>query len=69
MADDADAFAAKAAEAADDCSVVAEFAVTGEWDEIADQPCDIVEAMRPLRMPGDLSLLPGRELGVELLQR
>src|SRR5438552_681297 len=53
MPDDADAFAAKAAEAADDCGVVAEFAVAGEGDEVAHQSCDVVKAMRPLRMPGD----------------
>ena len=69
MADDADALAAEAAEAADDGLVVAELAVAGERHELGDQPGDVVEAMRPLRMAGDLRLLPGRQLGVELLQR
>ena len=30
---------------------------------------DIVEAMGPFGMAGDLRLLPGRELGVEILER
>src|SRR4029077_17222657 len=68
MADDADALAAEAAEAADDGRIVAELPVTGESDEIADQPGDVVETVWPLRMPGNLSLLPGCELRVELLQ-
>ena len=69
MADDADALAAEAAEAADDGRIVAEFAVAGERDEIADQAGDIVEAMRPLRMARHLRLLPGRQVGIELLER
>ena len=69
MADDADALAAEAAEAADDGLVVAEFAVAGERNEIGDQAGDIVEAMRPLRMARHLRLLPGRQVGIELLER
>src|ERR1700741_4421105 len=68
VADDTDAFAAEAAEAADDCSVVAELPVTGERQEIGGQAGDVVEAVRALRMSGNLSFLPGREFGVELLQ-
>ena len=69
MADHADALAAEAAEAADDRVVLAELAVAGEGDEIGDQGCDVVEAMRPLRMARDLRLLPRRQLGVEVAQR
>ena len=69
VADDADALAAEAAEAADDRRVLAEFAIAGERDEIGDEPGDVVEAMRPLRMAGDLGLLPGCQLGVEFLER
>ena len=65
----ADALAAEAAEAADHRLVVAEFAVAGERDEILDQRGDIVDAVRPLRMARDLGLLPGRQVGVELVER
>src|SRR5262249_10884620 len=67
--DDADALAAEAAEAADDRAVVTVLAVAGERDEIGDQSRDIVEAVRSLGMAGDLGLLPGRELGIEILER
>ena len=40
-----------------------------ERNEIGDQRAHIVEAMGPLGMAGDLRLLPGRELGVEVLER
>ncbi len=30
---------------------------------------DIIEAMRPIGMAGDLRLLPRRELGIEFLER
>ena len=69
MADDADALAAEAAEAADDRVVVAELAVAGQGHEVGDQGADIVEAMGPLGMAGDLRLLPRRELGIEVLER
>ena len=63
------ALAAEAAEAADDGFVFAEFAVTGERDEFGDQAGDDVETMRALRVARHLRLLPGRELGIELLER
>src|SRR5262249_28750253 len=66
--DDADALAAEAAEAADDRLVVAELAVAGERDEIGDQGRHVVEAMRPLGMAGNLSLLPRREFGIDVLE-
>ncbi len=69
VADDAHALAAEPAEAADDGCVFAELAVAGERHEILDQLGDIIDAMRPLRMPRHLRLLPGRQLGIEGLER
>ena len=69
MADDTDAVAAEAAEPSDDRGVLAVLAIAGEGDEIGDQRCDVIEAMRPLRMPRDLRLLPGRQSAVEFLER
>src|SRR5579859_6950731 len=69
LADDADALAAEAAEAADNSGVVAEAAVAGERHEIADELADIIDAMRSLRMPRHLRLLPRRQARVELLER
>jgi hypothetical protein len=37
--------------------------------KFSDQPGDIVKTMRSLRMPGDLGLLPGREVGVSSSRR
>ena len=68
MADDADALAAETAETADDRGVIAELAVSGQRYEVGDQRADIVEAMGTLGVAGDLRLLPGRELRVEILE-
>ena len=69
MTDEANGLAAEPAEAADDCRVLAVLAVAGERHEIGNQRRDIVEAMRPLRMPRDLRLLPRRQSGIEFLER
>ncbi len=69
VTDDADAFAAEAAETADDRIVVAELAVAGERHEIGDQGVDEFETMRALRMARDLGFLPGRQFFVEFPQR
>ena len=37
--------------------------------KLTDQARDGVQAMRPLRMARDLRLLPGREIGIEFLER
>ena len=37
--------------------------------KLLDQAGDGIQAMRPLRMARDLRLLPGREIGIELLER
>ena len=69
MADEADGFAAEAAEAADDGGVFAVLAVAGQRHEIGNQRRDVVEAMRPLRMPRHLRFLPRRQPGIEFLER
>src|SRR5262249_56988437 len=68
MPDDANAFAAKAAEATDDRDVVAEFAVAGQRNEIGDEGADVIEAMGALRMASDLGFLPRREFRVEVFE-
>ena len=37
--------------------------------KLLDQAGDVVEAMRPLRMARHLRLLPGRQVGIEFLER
>ena len=69
VADDHDPAPAEPAEAADDRAVVGEIAVAGERHEILDQARDIILEMRPLRMAGDLRLLPGRKLGIGVAQQ
>ena len=61
-----DAVPAKPANSADHGRVLGEGAVAGERHELVDQPGNVVEAMRPLGMPRDLHLLPGRQLRVAL---
>src|SRR5579872_463226 len=68
MTDDADAFAAKAPEAADNGGILAMLAIAGEWYKIGDQGGDVIQTMRPLRMPCDLRLLPGGEPAIEFLE-
>src|SRR5262249_43935413 len=68
MPDDADALAAKAAEAAHDCDVVAELAIAGARNEIGVEGANTVKAMGTLRMASDLGLLPRREFGVEIFE-
>src|SRR5215469_18441346 len=65
MADHANALAAKTAEAADNGGILAVLAVAGERHEIGNQARDVIEAMRPLRVPRDLSLLPRRQAAIE----
>ena len=61
--------AAEAADAGDDRRVLGEFPVAGERGEILDQPLGVVDEMRPVRVAGDLRLLPGREPGVDVGKR
>jgi hypothetical protein len=60
--------AAKAREAALDRPVVAERAIARERRVVGEQRFDVVAEVRPLGMPRDLRLLPGREFGVGLTQ-
>src|SRR6266446_5330650 len=69
LADLADALTAEAAEAAQQRFVLAEFAVSRQRREFADQRVDEIGEMGPLRMARDQRLLPRREVGVELAQR
>ena len=69
LADHADAFAAEASEAADQCFVVAELAVARERRELGDERLDVIHAMRPQVMTRDLGFLPGREIGIKLDER
>ena len=58
----------KRPQATQDRLVLAEFAVAGQGREVLDQPANVIDAMRPLRMARDLGLLPGREARVEVGQ-
>src|SRR5207253_3756137 len=64
--DDDDGAAVQAGEPRHDGLVVAVQTVTVEFQEAVADPTDVVERGRPLRMPGDLSALPGSEAGVDL---
>ena len=44
-------------------------AVAGERHEVLDQRRHVIKAMRPLRMPRHLRLLPRGEPGIDLLER
>ncbi len=66
LADDEDGSPAETAEPAHDGFVLGEIAVTRERREILNEGRHIIEAMRPLRMAGDLRLLPGRQLAVRV---
>ena len=65
----ADRTAAKPAETADDRGVLAKLPVARQGREIAHESLDIIAKMRPLRMPRDLRLLPGRQIGIKIGKR
>src|SRR5580704_15402842 len=69
LAQDADRTAAKPAETADDRGVLAELPVARQGREIAHEGLDIIAKMRPLWMPRDLRLLPGRQIGIKIGER
>src|SRR5579884_3277532 len=69
MADDADTFAAKAAEPTHNGRVLSEFSVTRQRNEVGNQTSNVFEAMRPLRMTRNLGFLPRREVRIELFKR
>src|SRR3546814_239549 len=64
MANHHDAALTQPSEAAEDCLIVAESAITRERDEFVENTSDIMFEVRPLGMAGDLRLLPGRKLGI-----
>ena len=61
--------AAKPADPGNQRVVFGELAVAGQRREILDQTGDIRDRVRPVRVPGHQRLLPGCQLGVEVLQR
>ncbi len=69
VTDDAHAVAAEAAEPADNGGVLTKAAIARERGEVGDELSDVIEGMGPLRMPGNLRLLPGGQFGIELLER
>jgi hypothetical protein len=69
LPDDADAFATEPAKAADDGLIFAVLAIASERHKVGDQPADVVNVMRALRMPRDLSLLPRSQFAIEFLER
>ena len=62
-------FALEPAEAADDRLVLAVIAVARERRELGDEPVDVIGEARSALHAGDLGLLPGRQIGVEIRQR
>ena len=69
LAKDANGTAAKPAETADDRGVLAKLPIARQGREIVHEGLDIIAKMRPLRMPGDLRLLPGRQIGIKIGKR
>ena len=66
LADHHDGVAAEAPEPADDGTVLTEGAVPRERQEVGDEARNVVGAMGPKLMAGDLRLLPGGEAAVGL---
>ncbi len=69
LAEDRDRTTAEAAETREHGGVLAEGAVAGERGPFLDEGADVVDRVGTVRMAGDLRLLPGRQLGVEIHQR
>jgi hypothetical protein len=69
LPDDRDRRAAEAGETGNERLVLAERTVARERREVGEERADIVEAMRPVRMPGDQRLLPRRELALDVALR
>ena len=59
VADDQNFVAVKAGHAADDGGVVAKAAVAVNFAEVGEHALDVVERLRPLRMPRQFGFLPG----------
>ena len=69
IADDDDRGTTEAAQAADDGPVFGISPVTGQRREILDQGVHVIQGMGPVRMAGNLRLLPGGQLCIGLLQK
>src|SRR5690606_14958221 len=69
LPDDRYGLTVEATETGLDGFVIGEFAVAGKRGEFGEQPVDIFQAVRTVRMAGDLRLLPWRQLAVDVLQR
>ncbi len=69
LPDNGDRRAVETAETSLKGFIIGEFAVAGKRREFGEKPVDIFKAMRTVRMAGDLRLLPGRQLAVDILQR
>jgi hypothetical protein len=69
LADQGHGLTAETGETRDDRVVLAEGPVAGERDEIGEEVLDIVKAVRPVRVPGDLSLLPRGQRLVDVAER
>src|SRR5262249_37616151 len=67
VADHHDLAAVEARHPADDRLVVGEGAVAGELDELVEEELHVVEGERARRVPAELDLLPGSELGEHFL--
>ena len=59
----------EAGQSAHDSVVIGEVAVTSQRDEFAEQSLDIVLAMRPIRVAGDLAFAPGGQVFVQVFQQ
>ena len=66
MADDHDRHVVELRHAADDGGIIGKTAVTVHLDKIREHGLDIIQRIRPVRMAGDLDLLPGSQPGVDL---
>ena len=68
-AKDQNAAPAEAADPADNRCILGKSAISGERHELGDQAAEIVEAMRPFRMPRYLDLLPRCQPRISLAQQ
>ena len=66
MADDGDRLSAVLGEPADDRMIVGEAPVAVELVPAGEQPLDVVERVRPVRVPRHEHALPRRQSGVDL---
>src|SRR6202022_644720 len=68
-AKDQNATSAEAANPADDRCIFGKGAISGERHELGDQTTNVIETMRPLRMPRHVDLLPRCQPRISLAQQ